>query len=131
MDVWKFIPGYEGLYQVNQKGDVKALSKFVDNGHNIRKTKEKILKRHICRIGYSKHYLFNDKFGRKEHKTHRLVAITFIENPENKPDVNHLDGDKLNNFIDNLQWVTKSENSTHAYENKLHNWSKYKHPTKN
>lgn len=68
--------------------------------------------------GYAYVNLYNEK-GRKTKKIHRLVAETFIPNPENKPMVNHKDGNKLNNHVENLEWVTPSENAQHAVDNGL------------
>ena len=127
-EIWQPFPEAPELYWISDHGDVKALSKKVDNGYVVRTTKEKMLKNSICKLGYSKHHLYID--GRKEYKTHRLVALAYIPNPENKPCVNHLDGNKLNNNINNLEWCTRSENSRHAYDTGLHNWVKYKHPTR-
>ncbi len=126
---WKDINGYEGLYVVNKFGMVKALKKTIVKCNNvIQNRKECILKNSICRIGYSKHILYKGVGTRKEFKTHRLVAIAFIPNPLDKPCVNHLDGDKQNNFYKNLEWCTRSENSIHSYKNGFHNWKKYGHP---
>lgn len=111
-EIWKDIKGYEGLYQVSNFGRVKS---FI-------RGKESILKNYISDRGYCKSVLrTKEKNSRKEFKTHRLVAITFIPNPMNKPDVNHINGDKLNNNIYNLEWCTKSENITHSCLLGLHN----------
>ena len=67
------------------------------------------------RTGYVRAILFNGNGKIKRYFVHRLVAEAFIPNPENKPHVNHIDGDKTNNCVDNLEWVTRSENMQHAY----------------
>ncbi len=72
------------------------------------------IKGRLCRNGYHR-----IKVGRKAYGAHRLVAIAFIPNPLNKPDVNHIDGNKENNSINNLEWVTKTENMKHAVLNGL------------
>lgn len=72
-----------------------------------------------CKLGYKRVWL-TDKFGRRNtHLVHRLVASIYIKNKKGKPDVNHKDGIKNNNFYTNLEWVTKSENQKHAYKKGL------------
>ena len=118
-EVWKDIEGYEGLYQVSTCGNIKSLAKPRKNGNGRSYTqKEKLLKQTFTSTGYKKVELYKDG-KRKGFKVHRLVAIAFIPNPDNKPEVNHIDGNKINNNIDNLEWVTSSENSIHAYETGL------------
>ena len=72
------------------------------------------IKGKLCRNGYHR-----IKVGRKAYGAHRLVAIAFIPNPMNKPDVNHIDGNKENNSVSNLEWVSKKENMLHAVRNGL------------
>ena len=117
-EVWKDIEGYEGLYQVSTCGNVKSLPKVRRNGTGTYIQKERLLKPSNTSTGYKKVELCKDG-KRKSFKVHRLVAIAFIPNPDNKPEVNHIDGNKINNNIDNLEWVTSSENSIHAYETGL------------
>lgn len=106
-EIWKDIPDYEGLYQISNFGNVKSLSN--NKGHY----RELIRKPRINKQGY--YYLCIWKNGQaKTVKNHRLVAQMFIPNPENKICVNHKDGNKLNNHVDNLEWVTYSENTIHA-----------------
>ena len=98
--VWREIGGYEGVYWVNQAGKVKNAK-----GH--------IMKTQLNTSGYE--YLRLCKpIKQYEHiSVHRLVAKAFVPNPEQKPDVNHKDGNKLNNCAENLEWVTKRENHLH------------------
>lgn len=119
---WKDIPGYEGLYQVNKSGHIKALEKRWITGRGngrLHIQPEKIIKPFISKFGYSRVTLWRSGIPKKIH-VHTIVALTFIPNPEGKPQVNHKDGNKLNNSVDNLEWNTASENAQHAYDNKLH-----------
>lgn len=102
MEMWKDIEGYEGLYQISDNGSVKSL-KF---------GKEKILKPNLV-VGYNHATLFNKT--KKHHLVHRIVAIAFIPNPENKRTVNHKNGIRSDNRIQNLEWATYSENHKHSY----------------
>lgn len=112
---WKPIPEFIDFYEVSDTGKVRSLPR---NG-TIKKAK--ILKPDInITTGYHQVKLCKNGF-KKVYKIHRLVAKTFIENPNNKPEVNHKDGKKGNNRVDNLEWCTKSENSIHAVKNHLTN----------
>lgn len=110
-EVWKDIDieGFEGRYAVSNLGRVMSFS-------TQRRTYDKILKNKITHDGYYETTLVGDNLKCKYIRTHRLVAIYFVPNPEGKPEVNHKDGNKLNNNADNLEWVTTSENQTHAYK---------------
>jgi hypothetical protein len=118
---WKYIVGYEGLYCISSDGRVKSIDRMIVDG----RTKEgtRILKGAMrifgcSKNGYSQIILFKNG-GKKIFLVHRLVAEHFIDNPENKKQVNHKDGNKKNNLFENLEWVSASENSIHAYNSKL------------
>lgn len=114
-EIFKPIKGYEGLYEVSNLGRVKSLCKEWICGRNTPKRKEET----IIRNGHRKDYDFVSLSKDKKIKypsIHRLVAEQFIINYENKPDINHKDGNKRNNYFKNLEWCTKSENQTHAYK---------------
>lgn len=120
-EIWKDIKGYEGFYQVSNMGRVKGIEREVYSGHNysvLRIEKEKIYKGYKVKNGYIYQTLLKNG-KRKTFKLHRLVAETFIPNPDNKPQVNHIDGDKENNKVSNLEWVTRKENLNHAYKTGL------------
>ena len=126
MENWKDIIGYEGLYQVSNLGNVKSLSKTVLNrGKYPSISKEKIFKYRIDKYGYAL-FRFTKNNKRKNILGHRLVALAFLPNPENKPQVNHIDGNKLNNNMDNLEWNTAKENVNHSWRNGLSNSKKGK-----
>ena len=108
---WRDIKGYEGKYQVSNLGEIKSLK-------YAQMDLQRILKPHITARGY--YSIFLCKNGKKEAMTvHRVVAKTFIDNPLGLPQVNHKDGNKLNNKVDNLEWVTAKQNTEHAWENGL------------
>lgn len=118
-EIWKDIEKCKG-YQISNKSRVKVLSKQVRAGiknQTYVTRKEKILKPYISRGYYQVSLCIDGKY--RHFQVHRLVAEAFIPNPENKPQVNHIDGNKLNNDISNLEWVTRSENQLHAYKTGL------------
>lgn len=114
-EVWKDIEGYEGLYQVSNLGRVKSLEKIVLNkGSKILKP-EIILKTGFSRDGYPLTTISKNNKTRT-FRINRLVAQAFIPNPENKDTVNHKNGIKTDNRVENLEWNTRSENVLHAYK---------------
>lgn len=105
MEKYILIPGFDN-YAVSSKGNLKN----VKNG--------KVLKLHTNKSGYNTYVLSQDSI-KKCFKIHRLVGILFIPNPTNKPYINHIDGNKSNNHVSNLEWSTAKENDTHARANGL------------
>lgn len=123
-DMWRYIPGYEGAYQVSRDGQVRSVDRQVDLHVNDKLVKTfsrgKVISQSVRKDGYAVCSLsYLGKF--KLCSVHRLVAQAFIPNLENKPQVNHIDGNKLNNKVENLEWVTASENMVHARDNGLWN----------
>jgi hypothetical protein len=106
-------------YEISNSGDVKSLSRYVPNRYGRRFIKERILKP-VPRgyYGYLAIGIHENGKGRSEY-IHKLVAKEFVSNPLNKPEVNHKDGNKLNNNDWNLEWVTHTENMLHANINNL------------
>ena len=98
-----FVDGFEGLYSVNKNGSVFS---HVNNNY----VKENQSDGRYKRVGLAKNGIV------KKYFVHRLVALSFIPNPLNKPTVNHIDGNKFNNHVDNLEWATMRENIRHKYD---------------
>jgi hypothetical protein len=119
-EIWKDIPGYEGLYQVSNLGNVKSCSRIRKGGRYncVRTYKEKQLKNIKNPYGYIYVQLYGENHTKK-YFTHRLVALAFVLNPEKKPSVNHINGIKHDNRVENLEWVTHSENTIHAFKTNL------------
>lgn len=117
MDDKKFqdIPGYEGFYMINKIGEIKSLKRIV-YGKDGRKmnVKEKILKQPIGTHGYR--YVMLCKNKKRPRTVHRLMAKTFLSLKNEKLEVNHIDGDKLNNKISNLEITTRNKNIKHSYD---------------
>ena len=105
-ETWKNVKGYNDLYEVSNCGNIRMRETKVNKSFRLSKD------------GYENVYLVENG-KRKERFVHRIVAITFIDNPQYKPEVNHIDGDKQNNSLENLEWVTGAENELHAMQNGL------------
>lgn len=106
-------------YEVSNFGRVRSVDRYVNGGHNNKRfCKGQILNLSREKGGYLK-VRFKEKQIGRNYRVHILVAKAFIPNPENKLEVNHKDGDKHNNHVDNLEWSTRSENMKHAYDNGL------------
>ena len=118
IEIWKDIENYKGFYQVSNLGRVKSVErdKFLPNGTFHSHLKEKILVPGLNNKGYSYVNLFKNG-KRKSMLVHRLVALAFIENPENKPMINHKDENPQNNCVNNLEWCTASYNVNYGTRN--------------
>jgi hypothetical protein len=113
MEVWSSIVDFDN-YEISTLGNVRRKKCIVVNSKNIiSHYPEKTLKKELCR-GYLRVTLSKNNIQKRK-LVHRLVAESFIENSELKPCVNHIDGNKLNNYIENLEWCTYSENEKHSH----------------
>lgn len=110
---WKDIIGYEGLYKVSNLGRIKSLKREVKRKTGNYIAKEKILKQMKLKNGYLRVGLYKDKVY-KVYFVHRIVALAFLKNPNNHPEVNHIDENKENNMVKNLEWVTREDNVKHG-----------------
>lgn len=125
IETWRPVNGYEGYYEVSNTGKVRSVDRLItrtDGKVQPRKGKELFFSvsniEREQRSPRAKVQLWKD--GVHEMKSvHRLVADAFVPNPENLPEVNHIDGNPLNNYVDNLEWITHRDNVIHAYTNGL------------
>ena len=115
IEIYKDLVGYGNRYEVSNLGRIKALARKKNCNRGWGWIKEHIMKPTNCGTEYYRVPLTNKEHIKKYYLVHRLVAQTFIDNPYNLPQVNHIDGDKSNNGIDNLEWCTREDNIKHAY----------------
>ena len=127
-EVWKDITGYEGLYQVSNLSRVKSLDRYKKaKSGKLYIRKGRVLKSIINGSKYYQVCLYKNN-TQKIILVHRLVAKAFIPNPDNKPQINHIDNNPSNNNISNLEWTTQSENIRHADKQGRRDFSKFYKP---
>ena len=119
-EIWKPITGYRGRYLISNLGRIKSLGRYWEFNPKVI-----ILKQYIGIHGYYQVSLYK-KGNRYNAMIHRIMAQEFLKNPHHKEEVNHIDGDKLNNCLSNLNWMTKSENMCHARDLGLLNMEVHK-----
>lgn len=112
IEIWKSIPGYEGYYEVSNYGRIRSVERECSGRWGKRLVKRHILKQNIVHDGY-KQVKFCINCVKSQPLLHRLVAMAFIPNPQNLPQVNHKDGNTENNRPENLEWCTAAYNSQH------------------
>lgn len=115
-EIWCEIEGSNGWYEISSTGRIRGVDRILIKSNGSPCTvRGRVLCQNINRGGYCQCYIAY--MGKKRTvSTHRLVALSFVPNPENKPEVNHIDGNKQNNNASNLEWCTPSENITHSYK---------------
>lgn len=127
---WKEIPGFEGYFASNE-GEILSTVRYVyskKTGDMVPFYRDKILSPRRTKTGYMCVGIGNKKTGgHKLAKVHRLVAMAFVPNPFNFPEVNHIDGNKENNCANNLEWVTHAYNVHHAYITGIQPFSSLRH----
>lgn len=117
-EIWKSVKGFEGFYEASNLGRVKSIKRTsIDSIGRKRIFRERILKQ-FSRQGYLRVSIYSNTIF-KSARVSRIVAEAFILNPENKPQINHINGIKIDNSIENLEWATAKENVNHAYKTGL------------
>ena len=119
MEKWKDIPGYEDSYQVSDLGNVRSKDRYVQNHSKKQFWASQPIKKKHNKTGYVQVSLRGIDKKTRLRKVHRLVALTFLPTDDTSLDVDHIDGNKDNNNVHNLAWVSRSENLRRAYENGL------------
>lgn len=114
METWKEVVGFENSHRISSYGNIISLDRYVYRGNDKKPLfiKGQLLKKTINMHGYETIALLRAK----TYFIHRIVALAFIHNPENKPEINHIDNNPLNNNVNNLEWATKSENILHSFK---------------
>lgn len=115
-EIWKDIEGFKGIYQISNMGRIKSIERTIIRQSKKHHIKPRIISQSLDKNGYLRSSLTKDGYT-NSYSVHRLVALTFICNPDNKPQVNHIDECKTNNTVDNLEWMTCYENNNYGTRN--------------
>ncbi|MFP7288016.1 NUMOD4 domain-containing protein [Shouchella clausii] len=120
MEEWRDVPGYEGIYEVSNTGKVRTHKNKTTHSvkHGTRKWKQRELKQKVSKDDCRRVSLWKNKKD-KTWLVHRLVAMAFLDKPEGKDYINHIDGNRANNCVENLEWCDHTENNNHAFDNRL------------
>lgn len=118
--MWKDVPGYEGIYQASPNGEIRTVEGKVTHStlHGKRVWKSRVLKRKVAKDNTCRVTLYKNKVA-KDWLVHRIIALTFLDNPNNYMYINHIDGDRLNNTLQNLEWCDHHYNNNHAFDTGL------------
>jgi hypothetical protein len=114
-EIWKPVKDYEEYYEVSENGNIRTIERYISLPSHTYLKKQKLLTLYKDGRGYLHVKLYDGKGKCKSMTVHRIVAMTFIENPENLPEVNHIDHNKKNNILSNLEWMSRGDNIKHSY----------------
>lgn len=117
-EIWKDIEEFDGDYQISNLGRLKSVARIVNGPRGEVHLSDRLLSQVVNKRGYIE-YQITHNGNHYSRKAHRLVAIAFIDNPNNLPQINHIDGNKQNNTVENLEWCDNRHNVLHAYQNDL------------
>ena len=120
MTEWRDIPEYEGIYEASTNGQIRTKEgkTTYTEKHGIRRWKSRVLKQKVSKDNTCRVSLWKDG-KEKTWLIHRLIALTFLNKPDGKDYINHIDGNRLNNNKSNLEWCDHTENNNHAFDNDL------------
>ena len=121
-EIWKPINDYEGYYEASNKGHIRSVERLVNCKNGKRLSPATILKPSLGQWGYEQVTLRKEG-SKKTVRVNRIIARTFIPNPNNLPQVNHIDGNKTNNNVENLEWCDASHNMKHCFNNHMSDWT--------